>query len=394
MTNFEFVSPTKIFFGKGYEKQVGKIISSYNFHKIAFVYGKSSIKKSGLYDVIVSSLNDSGIDFIEISGVEANPKLSFVIEAIKRLKNEKIDFILAVGGGSVLDSAKLISHAIYYEGNPFDFNLGLVKDKIDVIPVGAILTIAAAGSELSNSCVISNDLVSPFIKKGFNADTNRPLFAICNPELTYSVSKFQTGCGIVDIMMHTLERFMCKDDSCMLSEGFATSLLKTVLYYGKIAIEDPSNYEARAELMLASSYSHNGLTGLGKKQLMRVHGLEHILSGFYDNVAHGQGLSILWPAWCVYILDKSEIAKRQLTVLAKELFNLDDPFKGIIVLKHYFEDIGMDTTLNKLNQDIDIEAMANAYSDNKTRVVKDLVDLDYSAFVEIFNLAKDGKYDR
>ena len=393
MIDFTFSSPTKLFFGKDYEKQVGNIIKSYGFRKVALIYGKSSIKKTGLYDVVVNSLKDNKIEYVDIAGVEPNPKLSFVINAISKLKNENIDLLLAVGGGSVIDTAKLISHAMYYQGNPFDFNLSIAKND-KVIPVGVILTIAAAGSELSNSCVISNDLETPFLKKGFNSESNRPLFAISNPVLTYSVSPYQTACGVVDIMMHTLERFMNAKDDCMLSENFAIGLLKTMLYYGKIVMEDPNNYEARAEIMLASSLSHNGLTGLAKSQIMRVHGLEHILSGFYDEVSHGAGLAILWPAWSVVALKNSPRAKKQFEILAKELFGLDDPLQGIIALKDFFKVINMPTSLNdlKLNKEIEIEKMALAYSNNKTKVVHDLIDLDYDRFVEIFNLAKEGNY--
>lgn len=388
MINFEFISPTKVFFGKDYEHQIGEIISSYNYKKIALIYGGGSIKKNGLYDNVINSLNQNDITYIEISGVEPNPKLSFVKKAKEVLKNENIELILAVGGGSVIDTAKSLSHSINYKGDPFDFNIGKASNN-KVIPVGVILTISAAGSELSDSCVISNDEVTPYFKKGFNSDSNRPLFAILNPELTFTVNKFQTGCGIVDILMHTLERFMNANDDCILSENIAIGLLKSVLHYGKIAIKEPNNYEARAILMLASSLSHNGLTGLGKKQLMRVHAVEHILSGCYDEVAHGEGLAILWPAWCLYVLDNKK-ANKLLTTLAKELFNKETALEGINALKEYFNEIGMPTSLNqlKLNSPLDIELMALEFSSNKTKSIKDFKTLDYQAFIEICNLAK------
>lgn len=387
MINFDFISPTKIFFGKDRELEVGNIIASYNFKKVALVYGGGSIKKIGLYDKVVNSLNENNIEFIEISGVEPNPKLTHVKKSIETLKNENIELILAVGGGSVIDEAKSIAHGLVNEGDPFDFNISK-RISSKALPVGVILTLSAAGSELSNSCVITNDEVNPFIKNGFTSDLNRPLFAICNPELTYSVSKFQTGCGIVDILMHTLERYVNVNDECMLSEQVAIGLMKTVLHYGKIAIANPYDYEARANLMLASSYSHNGLTGLGKKQFMRVHGLEHTLSGCYDEVAHGAGLSVLWPAWCLFVL-KDEKANKQLKTLAKELFNLDNAYDGVIALRNYFKEIGMPVTLNELNTKtpIDTEKLALAYSKNKTRVVKDFIDLDYDTCKEVFEKA-------
>ena len=189
--------------------------------------------------------------------------------------------------------------------------------------------------------------------------------------------------------MHTLERFVNVKDECMLSEQFAIGLMKTVLHYGKIAIENPYDYEARANLMLASSYSHNGLTGLGKTQSMRVHGLEHTLSGCYDEVAHGAGLSVLWPAWCLFAL-QNERANKQLTILAKELFNLDNAYDGVIALKNYFKEIGMPVKLDELNTKtpIDIEKLALTYSKNKTRVVKDFIDLDYYTCKQVFERAK------
>lgn len=389
MVDFEFLSPTKIFFGKNKECEVGKIISNYGFKKIVLIYGKGSIKKIGLYQKVITSLKNNNIEFIEISGVEVNPKLSFIKKTNSVLKNQNIEMILAVGGGSVIDSAKSISHSLYYDGNPFDFNEKTNTKDYKVVPVGTILTIAAAGSELSNSCVITNDEVIPFVKKGFNLESNRPLFAICNPLLTYSVSKYQTACGIVDIMMHTLERYMNPEDSCLLSEEFSIGLLKTMLHYGKIVMEDPYNYQARSEIMLASSLSHNGLTGIGKKQNMRVHGLEHVLSGFYDEVSHGAGLAILWPAWCLYVLDNKK-ANNQLRILAKELFNKDDALSGIMELKKFFKSINMPTSLSdlNLNKEIDIEQMALYYSNNKTKVIEDFKRLDYNAFIEIFNIAK------
>ena len=388
MINFDFISPTKIFFGTDKENEVGKIIASYGYKKIALVYGGGSIKKIGLYDKVIASLNENDINFVEISGVEPNPKLSHVKKSIKRLENENIELILAVGGGSVIDEAKSIAHGLVNEGDPFDFNISKRISNC-ALPVGVILTLSAAGSELSTSCVITNDEVMPFKKNGFNNELNRPLFAICNPVLTYSVNKFQTGCGIVDILMHTLERYMNPTDSCMFSEQMAIGLMKTVLHYGKIAIENPSDYDARANLMLASSYSHNGLTGLGKKQAMRVHGLEHTLSGCYDEVAHGAGLSVLWPAWCMFVVNEPR-ANKQLTTLAKELFNLDNPVDGINALKQYFKDIGMPTTLSELNTKtpIDIEKLALTYSNNKTRVVSDFINLDYESAKQVFKLGE------
>ena len=267
--------------------------------------------------------------------------------------------ILAVGGGSVIDASKLLSHSYFYDGDAFDFITRKTAPEKH-LPLGVILTISAAGSELSSSCVITNDEITPFRKLGFNSDTNRPLFAVLNPENTFSVNKYQTACGIVDIMMHTLERFMNNEDESELSDSFALGLLKTVIKCGRIAMNNPNNYEARAELMLASSYSHNGLTGLGKRTYMRVHGMEHILSGVYDQVAHGAGLSILWPAWCYYELDNKN-AHKKLTILARELFNEDNAKIGIDKLKEFFKELNMPTSLKDLDFKVDVSLLANEY---------------------------------
>ena len=204
MKNFEFYSPTKVYFGKETEKQIGEIISSYGYKSVLIVYGQSSIKKIGLYDTVINSLNTHNIKFIELANIEPNPKVSKVREGVKLLRNNPVDLILAVGGGSVIDTAKAIACAYYIEEDPWYLNAHLVKP-LKALPVATILTISAAGSELSNSCVISNDDTK--VKSGFNSDLIRPVFSILNPELTYTVSPYQTSCGIVDILMHTLEQF-------------------------------------------------------------------------------------------------------------------------------------------------------------------------------------------
>lgn len=389
MIDFEFALPTKIYFGRNKEKDIGVILKENGFHHIAFVYGGGSIKRNGLYDRVVSSLNANHITFFEVSGVEPNPKLSFVKMALKKVRKEPIDAILAVGGGSVIDTAKLISHAYSYPYDPFDFNMKRVTESVKPLPVGVILTIAAAGSEMSNSCVISNDEEIPYVKKGFNAEDNRPLFAILNPELTFSVSPYQTACGVVDILMHTLERYMNPNDDCDLSEKMAEGLLKNVLHYGRIAYEQPTDYEARAELMLASSFSHNGVTGMGKRQLMRVHGLEHVLSGVHDEIAHGAGLAILWPAWCQFVL-KNEKAKKQLTRLANVLFDVKTAEEGIHCWYQYFQFLHMPTSLQEINV-YDVENLANVYTENKTKSIVDFEVLDYQAALEIYTIALKGE---
>lgn len=370
MVDFEFISPTKLFFGREKEKDIGLIIKSYGFKKVLFHYGSVSIKRSGLYDKIVKSLKDNSIEFVELNGVRVNPTHSLVRAGVFLARKEKMEMVLAVGGGSVIDSAKSIAAGFYYDGDPFDFNLHIAKPK-KVLPVGVVLTIAAAGSELSASCVISNDETK--IKSGFNDDLNRPLFAVCNPELTYTVSKYQTGCGIVDIISHSFERYFSPSPNKELADEFALGVIRHVVEVGKTAIEKPCDYQSRASLMLASSFSHNGITGLGKKVNMPVHKLAHGLSAFDHNIAHGAALSVLMPAWMSYVKD-AEIDK--FAAFGREVFKIhfvnkeESANMGIRELRNFFKEIGMPLTLTELgiNKE-DIPLLVSMITEKGTRVV-------------------------
>ena len=389
MINFDFYSPTKIYFGKNRENEVGEIIKKYGFKKVLLHYGQNSIKKTGLYDKVIMSLKNAEVSFIELSGVEPNPKIELVRQGVKIVKDEQIDFILAVGGGSVIDSAKAIACGAKVDFDPWLFNLHQ-KTPTDALPVGVILTISAAGSELSNSCVISD--LDTYFKNGFNSDHIRPLFAIENPELTYSVSKFQTGCGIVDILMHTIERYFTDTPEIEFAKNISEGLIKSVIDAGYKAIKDPSNYDARSTLMIASSFSHNGLTGLGGKMYFTVHKLEHQISGTFDNVAHGAGLSVLFPAWAKWIY-KEDL--NSFVRFAKNIFNItegtDDEiaYKGILALEKYFKDIDMPTRFSDLGITPEsFEAMASRITKNDTVKVVGFIELDKKAVLEIFELAK------
>ena len=386
MINFEFVSPTKIFFGKGQEENVGKIIKKYGFKKILFHYGTSSIFKSGLYDKVVKSLNDENVEFIALGGVTPNPKIDLVREGVKIVKENNIDFILAVGGGSVIDSAKAISHGAKVEFDPW--LLFTQEEKpIDSLPVGVILTLSAAGSELSNSCVISNSVIN--VKNGFNTDLNRPLFAIMNPELTYTVSKYQTACGIVDILMHTLERYFNDEQNTYFADEMAYGIIKSTIKAGLIAYDEPENYDARASMMIASSYSHNGLTGLGSKFYFTVHKLEHILSGLFDYVAHGAGLAILFPAWAKYTKD---LFNEKWINLGKVLGLKDDENlvdNTILYFENLFKKINMPTRLKEVEvYEKDFELFANRATKNNTIKIVGVKQLDKDDVLKILELAK------
>ncbi len=370
MIDFDYGVRTKLYFGRGKEKQVGEILAGYNASKVLIIIGQGSVKKTGLLDVVIGSLNKNNIQHKLLEGVRPNPTIDFVVEGLKVAKEFQPDFILAVGGGSVIDTAKLIALDYYYDGDPFDFNNHKVKPTKG-LPVGVILTIAAAGSEMSASCVIQNDAEKS--KKGFISDLNRPIFAIENPELTYSVDKYQTACGIVDIMMHTIERYFQPSAENEPADGFAETVLKSVIKAGQKVIRNPEDYESRAVLMLMSSYSHNGLTNIGKPFGMPVHQLEHGLSGMYPSIAHGAGLAVLWPAWAKYYIqfDEDKFDRFARNVWGSNLPNKrDNGLQGIKLTEEFFRYIGMPSRLADFRVGvIDIDGLVNILTDNGTRVV-------------------------
>lgn len=370
MIDFNFYSPTKIVFGKDKENSIGDLVKEFNFNRILIVIGKGSVKESGLLDRVLKKLDEANVYYSILSGVRANPEISLCKEGILKAREEKIDSILAIGGGSVIDTAKNIAVGFYYDGDSFDFNRHLAVAK-KALPIGVILTISAAGSELSNSCVISNDELK--IKSGFNNDIVRPKFAIENPCLTYTVNPYQTAIGIVDIMMHTLGRYIQTSNENELSDGFAEALLNRVVKAGYKVIKDPNDYEARATIMLASSLSHNGLTNIGKPMGLPVHQLEHALSGAYPQVAHGAGLAVLYPAWAKYYLpnEAEKFARLAKTVFEEEA---DDTYrlanKFIKDIEDYFEVIGAPLSYKELGlEEVDVDLLANLVTANKTKTI-------------------------
>jgi len=393
MKNFVYLAPTKMIFGKDTEYQVGDIIKEYGFKKILLHYGKESIKKIGLYDKVIDSLNSAGISYVELGGVEPNPKLALVEEGVRICKENSVELILAVGGGSVIDSAKLIAIGALTDIEPWKFSIKEATPE-KALPVGTILTISAAGSEMSNSCVITNE--DGWFKRAFVSDFNRPLFSICNPCLTYSVSPYQTACGIVDIMMHTIERYFTTSEPVMLTDELATGVLRTVIAAGKKAMEDPCDYEARANLMWSSSVSHNGLTAAGTDFMMICHQFEHELSGRFDSVAHGAGLAVLFPAWAKYIYKYNV---KRFSDFAVKVWQVPDNFgneeekalEGIKRCEDFFKLINMPTTLSELGIDVseeDIEVMSDKCTNYGERTLPDYIPLTKKEIIEIFNLAK------
>ncbi|WP_456079933.1 iron-containing alcohol dehydrogenase [Mogibacterium sp.] len=347
MNNFDWYAPTHIVFGRGTESEVSSLLKSSKCTCVLLHYGSGSVIRTGLLGKIKSSLDKAGIDYIELGGVVANPRLSLVYEGIELAKSKGVDFILAVGGGSVIDSAKAIAY-----GAAADFDVWDLYDRKrtpeSALPVGVVLTIAAAGSEMSNSSVITNE--NGGIKRGYSNNMVRPKFAILNPELTMTLPDFQTACGCTDIMMHTMERYFTSAGNMELTDGIAEALLRTVIKNALILVEDPKNYEARAEVMWAGSLSHNGLTGCGNGgDDFATHRIEHEISGMFD-VAHGAGLAAIWGSWARYVLDDCLPRFKQ---FATNVWNVEDSgdcrevaLEGIARTEDFFKSIGMPISLN------------------------------------------------
>ena len=390
MRDFMYYAPTKVYFGRDADKNIGEKLKEFSFTKVLVLYGGGSAVKSGLLERIENDLRESGIDFVTRGGVEPNPKLDYVRENIEFCKAEKVDFILAVGGGSVIDAAKSTALSIGTGCDPWELLMGTVKPTA-ALPVGSVLTIAAAGSEMSNSHVITNSEAN--IKKGCTCDLVRPKVAFMNPENTMSVPAYHTACGVVDIMMHTFERYFTGDGATMPTDRIAEAVLLTVKEAGAVLTKEPGNYNARESLMWASSLSHNGLTGCGKNfSTLVVHQLEHGLNGLFDRVAHGAGLAVLYPAWAkyVYIYDIPRFSR-----IAKKIWHVsaDTPeltaILGIEAMKRYFSSIGMPVTLKELDvTEDDFEALADKISNGGTRIIPSYVPLGKKEILDILELAK------
>ena len=300
MINFDFFTPTKILFGAGRESEVGKQVAAFGGHKVMIIYGKKGghIETSGLLDRVHKSLSDAGLSYVDLNGVVPNPRLSLVKEGIRIGRAEGVDFLLPIGGGSVIDTAKGIGYGIANDFEMEDLLYGRVKTDKN-LPIGVVLTIAAAGSEMSSSMVLT--IEDGMMKRSYGHDCARPKFAIMNPELTYSLPAYQTASGAADIMMHTMERYFTPTDTdTSLTDRIAEGLMVSVRDAAQVAVKEPENYEARATLMWAGSLSHNGLTGAGRVSDFGTHKIEHELGGMFD-VAHGAGLAAVWGSWARYV---------------------------------------------------------------------------------------------
>lgn len=359
MRDFVFQNPTKIIFGKNTESSVGSEIRALG-NKILLHYGGGSIKKSGLYHKVAASLKENGLEIFELSGVKPNPRLDLVHEGIKICRENNIDFILAVGGGSVIDSAKAIAIGAPYEGEVWDFFIEAAIP-IKTLPVGVILTLPATGSETSRSTVVTKE--EGWYKKPVNNDIVRPKFAIMNPELTYTLPPFQTACGAADILAHVMERYFTNELHVDLSDRLCEATLKTVIKNTSILLKEPENYDARAEIMWSGTVAHNGLLGMGRVEDWGSHKIEHELSGLYD-IAHGAGLAIVFPAWMKYVYKQNINIFMQFATRVFDIEpNFNSPeetvFEAISKLTAFFKGLGLPTTLKELNiPDDRLEEMA------------------------------------
>lgn len=353
MNNFTYYTPTKVVFGKDTQNQVGALVSQMGCKKVLLHYGGQSAKKSGLLDQIEASLQEYNIHYVSLGGVVPNPRLSLVYKGIELAKQENVDFILAVGGGSVIDSAKAIGYGVANQGDVWDF-YDRKRHATACLPIGVVLTIAAAGSEMSDSSVITKE--DGGIKRGYSNDICRPKFAVMNPELTLTLPDYQTACGCTDILMHTLERYFPAGDHLELTDTIAESVMKTVMKNAKILKENPQDLKARYEIMWAGSLSHNGLTGCGIiGNDFATHGLEHELSGMFD-VAHGAGLAAVWGSWARYVY--KDVLPRfvrfavEVMNVSKEGTDEEIAIKGIEALEEFFREIGMPTSIHQLGYDL------------------------------------------
>lgn len=352
-----YYTPTKVIFGAGAEDKVAEVLKEFGASKVLLHFGSGSVKRTGLLNKVEKLLDEAGIKYVELGGVVPNPRLSLVRKGIELVREEGIDFILSVGGGSVLDSAKAIGYGVYGGGDVWDFYSGKRKAE-GTLPVGAILTLSATGSEMSDSSVITNDEITPVIKKGYSSDFGRVKFSILDPELTYSVSAYQTASGATDIMMHTMERFFHQGYALDFTDELSFTLLREVIKSTPIALAEPDNYDARANLMWCGSLSHNGLmaTGNPNKGDWACHQIEHELSAEFD-VAHGAGLAAVWGSWARYVLP---VDPERFSKLGRGVFGESDPEKTIEKFEEFFRSINMPTDLKGLGLDFGEKECRNA----------------------------------
>jgi len=349
MRDFIYYAPTEVVFGKESEEQVAGLVKKYGGHKVLVHYGGRSAKKSGLLDKICALLEQGGVDYILLGGVVPNPRLSLVQEGIALCRKEKVDFLLAVGGGSVIDSCKAIACGVPFDGNVWDIYMGKAEPA-SYLPVACVLTIPAAGSEMSDSSVITNE--DGDVKVGYSNAMSRPKFAIMNPVRTFTLPPYQTAAGVTDMMMHTMERYFSPEDDMDLTDAIAEALLRSMKENVFKVLADPEDYRARAQIMWGGSVAHNDLTGCGMSGDWATHQLEHELSGMFD-VTHGAGLAAIWPSWARYVYKENVSRFVRFAVNVMDVPNdFTDPegtvLRGIEAVERFYHAIGMPINIHEL----------------------------------------------
>ena len=393
MKDFNYYAPTRVVFGKSSEDQVAQLVKQNGGTKVLIHYGGQSAQRSGLLDKMRRQLADANLEYIELGGVVPNPMLSKVQEGIALCKSENVDFILAVGGGSVIDSAKAIGYGAGYDGDVWDFWEGKAIPQ-SCLPIGVVLTIPAAGSEMSSSCVITKD--DGLLKRGVNSDLCRCRFAVMNPERTFTLPPYQTAAGATDIIMHTLERYFSKHVDMNLTDAIAEALMRTVMDSAAVVMREPDNYRHRAQIMWAGSLSHNDLTECGMEKDFATHKLEHELSAVYG-VTHGAGLAALWASWARYVLPGHEARFAQYAVnvmhVTPDFGDLrETALEGIRCTEEFFRSIGMPVSISELLgrtvSDAEIDMLAERCSRGGTIKVGVFQLLDMADMKAIYEMAR------
>lgn len=367
MEDFEFISPTHFVFGRGAEDQLGCQLLARKAQKVLLHYGGHSAQKSGLIDRLKVSLADQHIAYVELGGVRANPEITLVREGIRMCKEFDLDWIVAVGGGSVVDSAKAISVGAHDKGDVWDFFVS-GRQTEDVLPIAVVLTIPAAGSEASKNTVLSYDELQ--MKSGYANDALRPKLAFMNPELTYTLPAYQSAAGITDMFCHLLERFFSDTGAVPVTDNLCLSLMKTIRAEASLVLKEPQNYDARANIMWAGMLAHQGLAGVGRHEDWATHGLEHELSALHPGITHGAGLSVMFPAWMSFVYRENPARFIQ---YGREVFGLSptgnvdaDAQLTIAETRAFFSSLGMPSSLTELDvEEADIEKLIPTLKANK-----------------------------
>ena len=392
MDNFTFHRPTDFVFGKDAQSKAGEYLKKYGATKVFIHYGGGSVIKSGLLDQVKASLNAVSIPFVELGGVVPNPEDTLVYKGIDMCRAEGVDFILAVGGGSVIDSAKAIAVGVPYDGDFWDFYDGKGKPTT-AVKLATVLTIPAAGSEVSESSVITKVGDTP-LKRGLNSPHMTPVFSLMNPELNYTLPAFQTACGVADMMSHLFERYFTNTTGVLLTDELAEGILRTVIHYAPIAIKEPNNYEARANLTWAGCIAHDNSTGVGRAQDWGSHMLEHELSAMYG-VAHGAGLATVFPAWMSYVQQKDQAAIERFARFATKVWGVEcdgdlvaTGKKGIEALRNFWAGIGLPVNFEQLGaKKEDIPAIVKVLELNTGGSFSSFKRMDMSDAAKIYELA-------